>query len=197
MKIVLASSNKNKVREIKQIFSPFKIEIIGMDEVVPNMPEIEETGNTYYENALIKANAVSKYVDLPVMSDDSGLEVSALDNGPGIYSARYAEKLGGYIPVMKQIIEICKEKGDFDAKFICCIVLVNLKEEPLRFDGIVPGKIVTEIHEGNGFGYDPFFISNELEKTFAEYPSEIKNKYSHRAKALEKMINYLREDKDV
>ena len=195
MKIVLASSNKNKVREIKQIFSPFNIEIIGMDEVAPNMPEIEETGNTYYENALIKVKAVSKYTDLPIMSDDSGLEVSALDNGPGIYSARYAEKLGGYIPAMEKIIEICKEKGVFDAKFVCCIVLYNLEKEPLRFDGIVPGKVTTEVHQGNGFGYDPFFISDELEKTFAEYPAEVKNKYSHRAKALEKMINYLKERK--
>ena len=195
MKIVLASSNKNKVREIKQIFSPFNIEIIGMDEVAPNIGDIEENGNTYYENALIKAKAISKYTSLPVMSDDSGLEVSALDNKPGIYSARYAEKLGGYISAMKEIIRICKEKGVFDAKFVCCIVLYNYKDEPLRFDGIVPGKITAEVHEGNGFGYDPFFISNELEKTFAEYPSEIKNKYSHRAKALEKMVNDLKENK--
>ena len=195
MKIVLASSNKNKVREVKQIFSPFAIDIIGMDEVCPNLGDIEETGNTYYENALIKAKAVSKYTELPVMSDDSGLEVSALDNMPGIYSARYAEKLGGYIPAMEKIIEICKEKGDFVAKFVCCIALVNLTPEPLRFDGIVPGKITTEVHQGNGFGYDPFFISDELEKTFAEYPAEVKNKYSHRAKALEKMLNYLKERK--
>ena len=195
MKIVLASSNKNKVREIKQIFSPFDIDIIGMDEVCPDLGDIEENGNTYYENALIKANAVAKYTDLPVMSDDSGLEVSALDNGPGIYSARYAEKLGGYIPAMEKIIEICKEKGDFYAKFVCCIALVNLTKESLRFDGVVPGKITTEVHQGNGFGYDPFFISDELEKTFAEYPSEIKNKHSHRAKALKKMVEYLKGNK--
>ena len=193
MKIVLASSNKNKVREIKQIFSPFNVDIIGMNELDVVIPEIEENGNTYYENALIKAREVAKYTDLPVMSDDSGLEVSALDNGPGIYSARYAEKLGGYNQAMEKIIGICKEKGIFDAKFICCIVLLNYEKEPLRFDGIVPGTITKEIRPGNGFGYDPFFISDELEKAFSEYPSEIKNKYSHRAKALEKMINYLKE----
>ncbi len=194
MKIVLASSNKNKIREIKQIFSPLNIDIIGMNEIA-DVPDIEETGNSYYENALIKVKAVSKYTDLPIMSDDSGLEVKALDNMPGIYSARFAEKEGGYIPAMKKIIEICIEKQEFDAKFICCIVLYNLEKEPLSFMGIVPGKITTEIHEGNGFGYDPFFISDELEKTFAEYPAEVKNKYSHRAKALEKMINYLKERK--
>ena len=159
------------------------------------MLDIEETGNSYYENALIKVKAVSKYTDLPIMSDDSGLEVKALDNMPGIFSARFAEKEGGYIPAMKKIIEICKEKQEFDAKFICCIVLYNLEKEPLSFMGIVPGKITTEVHEGNGFGYDPFFISDELEKTFAEYPAEVKNKYSHRAKALEKMISYLKERK--
>lgn len=194
MKIVLASSNKNKIREIKQIFSPLNIDIIGMNEIA-DIPDIEETGNSYYENALIKVKAVAKYTDLPIMSDDSGLEVKALDNMPGIYSARFAEKEGGYIPAMKKIIEICKKKHEFAAKFICCIVLYNLEKEPLSFMGIVPGKITTEIHEGNGFGYDPFFISDELEKTFAEYPSEIKNQYSHRAKALEKMINYLKERK--
>ena len=194
MKIVLASSNKNKIREIKQIFSPLNIDIIGMDEIA-DIPDIEETGNSYYENALIKVKAVSKYTDLPIMSDDSGLEVKALDNMPGIFSARFAEKEGGYIPAMKKIIEICKEKQEFDAKFICCIVLYNLEKEPLSFMGIVPGKITTEVHEGNGFGYDPFFISDELEKTFAEYPAEVKNKYSHRAKALEKMISYLKERK--
>ena len=194
MIIVLASSNKNKIREIKQIFSPLNIDIIGMNEIA-DIPDIEETGNSYYENALIKVKAVSKYTDLPIMSDDSGLEVKALDNMPGIFSARFAEKEGGYIPAMKKIIEICKEKQEFDAKFICCIVLYNLEKEPLSFMGIVPGKITTEVHEGNGFGYDPFFISDELEKTFAEYPSEVKNKYSHRAKALEKMISYLKERK--
>lgn len=192
MKIVLASSNKNKIREIRQIFAPFNIEIIGMDEVAPDIGEIIENGKSYYENALIKAKAVSKYTSLPVMSDDSGLEVAAIDNGPGIFSARYAEKEGGYIPAMEKIIAICKEKGIFDAKFVCCIVLVNLLDKPLRFDGIVPGKITTKVHQGNGFGYDPFFISNELDKTFAEYPAEIKNQYSHRAKALEKMIEYLK-----
>ncbi len=194
MKIVLASSNKNKIREIKQIFSPLNIDVIGMNEIA-DIPDIEETGNSYYENALIKVKAVSKYTDLPIMSDDSGLEVKALDNMPGIFSARFAEKEGGYIPAMKKIIEICKEKQEFDAKFICCIVLYNLEKEPLSFMGIVPGKITTEVHEGNGFGYDPFFISDELEKTFAEYPAEVKNKYSHRAKALEKMISYLKEKK--
>ena len=194
MKIVLASSNKNKIREIKQIFSPLNIDVIGMDEIA-DIPDIEETGNSYYENALIKVKAASKYTDLPIMSDDSGLEVKALDNMPGIFSARFAEKEGGYIPAMKKIIEICKEKQEFDAKFICCIVLYNLEKEPLSFMGIVPGKITTEIHEGNGFGYDPFFISDELEKTFAEYPEEVKNKYSHRAKVLEKMISYLKERK--
>ena len=194
MKIVLASSNKNKIREIKQIFSPLNIEIIGMNEIA-DIPDIEETGNSYYENALIKVKAVAKYTDLPIMSDDSGLEVKALDNMPGIYSARFAEKEGGYIPAMKKIIEICKEKQEFAAKFICCIVLYNLEKQPLSFMGIVPGKITTEVHEGNGFGYDPFFISDELEKTFAEYPAEIKNQYSHRAKALEKMISYLKERK--
>ena len=194
MKIVLASSNKNKIREIKQIFSPLNIDVIGMDEIA-DIPDIEETGNSYYENALIKVKAASKYTDLPIMSDDSGLEVKALDNMPGIFSARFAEKEGGYIPAMKKIIEICKEKQEFDAKFICCIVLYNLEKEPLSFMGIVPGKITTEIHEGNGFGYDPFFISDELEKTFAEYPEEVKNNYSHRAKALEKMISYLKERK--
>lgn len=194
MKIVLASSNKNKIREIKQIFSPLNIDVIGMNEIA-DIPDIEETGNSYYENALIKVKAVSKYTDLPIMSDDSGLEVKALDNMPGIFSARFAEKEGGYIPAMKKIIEICKEKQEFDAQFICCIVLYNLEKEPLSFMGIVPGKITTEVHEGNGFGYDPFFISDELEKTFAEYPAEVKNKYSHRAKALEKMISYLKERK--
>ena len=193
MKIVLASSNKNKVREIKQIFLPFNIDIIGMDELGVDLPEIEENGNSYYENALIKVKEVAKYTDLPVMSDDSGLEVSALDNGPGIYSARYAEKLGGYIPAMHKIIEICKEKDEFAAKFVCCIVLYQFEKEPLRFDGIVPGKITTEVKQGNGFGYDPFFISDELTKTFAEYPSEVKNQYSHRAKALQKMLSYLKE----
>jgi XTP/dITP diphosphohydrolase len=81
-----------------------------MDEVVPEPLDIEETGKSYYENALIKVKAVSKYTSLPIMSDDSGLEVKALDNMPGIYSARYAEKEGGYIPAMKKIIDICKEK---------------------------------------------------------------------------------------
>ena len=193
MKIVLASSNKNKVREIKQIFSPFNIDIVGMDELGVDIPDIEENGNTYYENALIKVKEVAKYTSLPIMSDDSGLEISALDNGPGIYSARFAQKYGGYIPAMEKIIEICKEKNDFAAKFVCCIVLYQYEKEPLRFDGIVPGKVIPEIKSGNGFGYDPFFISDELGKTFAEYPSEIKNKYSHRAKALEKMLNYLKE----
>lgn len=193
MQIVLASSNQNKVREIKEIFAPYNIQILGITDLDVDIPEIEENGNTYFENALIKANEVAKYTSLPVISDDSGLEVEAFDNGPGIYSARYASNLGGYIPAMKEIIKTCNDKNNYRARFICCIVLVNYLDKPLRFDGLVSGRIIPEIKVGNGFGYDPFFISDELEKTFAEYDPEIKNKYSHRAKALEKLLAYLKE----
>ncbi len=195
MKIVIASNNKHKIYEMNLILSPYNIEVIAMDNVVPKHIDIDENGSTYYENSLIKAKTVAQYTSLPVLADDSGIEVEALNNGPGLFSARYAEKLGGYQQAMKAIINECEKKNNYNATFICDIVLVNVKDKPLLFEGIVPGKIINKLRGNNGFGYDPVFISNELNDTFANLDESYKLTYSHRAKALQKMVNYLKDNK--
>lgn len=190
--ILVASSNKNKVREIREILSPHKIVVYGVNDL--NLPEIdvEETGDTYAANALLKAEAYAKLVSMPVIADDSGVEVEAIDNKPGLESARFAKKLGGYDKAMEYIIKATKEKNNNKAKFICYIAAMNIDTKPLLFEGIVPGIILTQKEGENGFGYDPIFKSNECEIPFGKLSANEKNLYSHRAKALKKLITYLK-----
>ena len=189
--IILATNNKHKLKEVREILSPHKIVVYGLSDLNIKLPEVEENGKTYYENALIKAKAVQAFTTMPIIADDSGLEITALNNEPGLHSARYAESLGGHDNAIKEILKRLEGKEDRSARFVCDIVLLNTDEEPLLFEGIAKGKIAEQKMGEGGFGYDPVFISDETGECFA-LMQENKNTVSHRAKALKKLLTYLK-----
>lgn len=189
--LLVATNNGHKLQEIRKILSQHKITVYGMKDLNIDIGEVEETGSTYYENALIKANALKEKTTMPIIADDSGLEILALNNMPGLHSARFAEECGGHANAINKILIDLKNK-DRSARFICDIVLVNVEDKPLLFEGIVPGRI-GESPEGDcGFGYDPIFICDELNKSYALLSEEEKNRVSHRGKALKKLLTYLK-----
>jgi XTP/dITP diphosphohydrolase len=189
--IILATNNKHKLKEVREILSPHKIVVYGLSDLNIKLPEVEENGKTYYENALIKAKAVQAFTTMPIIADDSGLEITALNNEPGLHSARYAESLGGHDNAIKEILKRLEGKEDRSARFVCDIVLLNTDEKPLLFEGIAKGKIAEQKMGEGGFGYDPVFISDETGECFA-LMQENKNTVSHRAKALKKLLTYLK-----
>lgn len=189
--IVLATNNPHKLQEYREILAPMGYVIYGTKDlnIDCDPPEI---GNTYEENAYIKAKALRNLVPYTVISDDSGLEIEALDNFPGIHSARFASQFKNYKEAMEEILKRMKDEENRNAAFHCTICLLENKDsKPLFFTGICPGKILDHIEGEHGFGYDPIFFSNEANMPFGLASEEIKNKYSHRKKALEKLALYL------
>ena len=189
--IILATNNQHKLKEVREILSPHNVIVYGLKDLNIKLPEVEENGKTYAENALIKAKAVQQFTTMPIISDDSGLEITALNNEPGLHSARYAASLGGHDNAIKEILKRLEEKEDRSARFVCDIVLLNAEKEPRIFEGIAEGRIAKEKMGEGGFGYDPIFISNETNECFA-LMKENKNTVSHRAKALNKLLIYLK-----
>ena len=190
--IVLATNNKHKLQEVREILSPCGIVVYSPRDLNMDVPEPIENGKTYYENALIKAKNLAKYTIFPVIADDSGLEVEAMDDKPGIYSARFATECGGHDKAIQTILDNLKDKDNRKARFICDIVLVNVEDKPLLFEGIVEGEIADQTYGEKGFGYDPVFICKEANKCYGLMQNTEKNIYSHRAKALKKLVTYLR-----
>ena len=189
--IILATNNKHKLKEVREILTPHKIIVYGLSDLASKLEDVEENGKTYAENALIKARAVQKITTMPVIADDSGLEITALNNEPGMRSARYATSLGGHDNAIKEILKRLEDKEDRSARFVCDIALLNVEDKPLVFEGIAEGTIAKEKQGEGGFGYDPIFISKETGTCFALMGEE-KNTVSHRAKALLKLVTYLK-----
>jgi XTP/dITP diphosphohydrolase len=190
--IILATRNVGKVKEIIEIFRglPFKFKSL-FD--FPNIPEVVEDGDTLQLNALKKAREIFNRTNLLTISDDSGLEVTALDNRPGVYSARYAGEEVSYEDNNKKLLKEL-ENVPYDlrtARFRCVAALVN-KETEYLVEGVCSGKIAHQPQGANGFGYDPLFIPDGYEKTFAELSNDIKNQISHRAKAFHRMKEVLK-----
>ena len=189
--MILATNNKHKLLEVREILSPHKIIVYGLGDLASKLEDVEENGKNYAENALIKAKAVQKLTSMPIIADDSGLEIKALNNEPGLHSARYASSLGGHDNAIKEILKRLENAKDRSARFVCDIVLLNTDKNPLIFEGIAEGTIANEKMGEGGFGYDPIFISKETGQCFALMHEE-KNTVSHRAKALMKMLTYLK-----
>lgn len=195
MKVVFASHNAGKTRELNALLKNFAIELIPQTDL--GVSEIEETGLSFVENALLKARHASKMTSLPAMADDSGLAVSALQGAPGIYSARYAGTPTNAENNIKKLLhemeKIPNEKRQ--ASFHCLLVFMLHAEDPtpLICDGIWHGMILREPRGTEGFGYDPVFYLPDLQKTSAELPLETKNKLSHRGQALQTLIKMLPE----
>lgn len=185
MKVILASKNPHKLTELSAILSQHGFEIALESEYGLDI-DVDETGSTFEENSLLKAEAVMKASGLPVLADDSGLMVDALDGAPGVYSARYGHKSSDgertefLLENMKDVPD-----GKRTAKFVCVITCLWPDGRKIVARGECPGVITHEVHGENGFGYDPVFYLPELGMTYAELPSEQKNAISHRARALQ------------
>ncbi|HHT67255.1 MAG TPA: RdgB/HAM1 family non-canonical purine NTP pyrophosphatase [Erysipelotrichaceae bacterium] len=190
--IVLATNNKHKLQEVREILSPHKIIVYGLSDLNVKIKDVEENNSTYVENALAKAKAIQKITNMPIIADDSGLEISSLNHEPGVYSARYASSLGGHDQAIKEILKRLENTKNRSARFVCQIVLLNTEDKPLIFEGIAKGYIAEKIMGENGFGYDPIFIEEETNQCFGLMDKKEKNAVSHRARALKKLITYLR-----
>lgn len=192
--ILIASKNSGKINEYKAMLEPLGIQIKSLLDF-PDIPDIEETGATFLENAKIKAEKVATVFDLPCLADDSGLEVLTLNGAPGVYSQRYSKE---GIPKTNnaKLIRELQGKTDRRARFVCVIVFFSPKNGYQSFEGTVEGEIIDQPRGTRGFGYDPHFYLKELNQTFAELSLETKNQLSHRGKALRKLIEWLKENED-
>ena len=182
MELVLATRNPHKTREFRELIGTG----FGIKDLVSS-PEImmpEETGGTFEENAILKATTISNRLGDLVIADDSGLEVDALHGAPGIYSARYAGEKAGDIANVDKLLRKLRSAGNRSARFRCAIALARAGEILQTFEGVVDGEIVERPRGSNGFGYDPVFRPDGFAETFAEMAAPLKNKISHRGKAV-------------
>lgn len=187
MKLVFASNNKNKIQEI-QALVPNTIQIVSLEEI-GCFEDIPETADTIEGNAILKANYVTEKYGYDCFADDTGLEVEALNGAPGVYSARYAGEQKDANDNMDKLLFELKDKTNRKANFKTLIAL-NLKGKQNIFTGIIHGKIIEEKIGTNGFGYDPIFVADGYEKTFAELSMEEKSNISHRGIAVKQLIEY-------
>ncbi len=184
MKLLVATRNKHKLDEIRQIFALPGLELLSADEV-PGLPEdVVEDADTFEGNALKKARELCAASGLWTLADDSGLEVTALDNAPGVYSARYAGEPCSYPANNAKLLRELAGVADRRARFRCAIALCAPDGREWTVDGSCPGRIVREARGANGFGYDPLFVPDGFEHTFAELDGATKNRISHRGHAL-------------
>lgn len=189
-KLVVASHNPGKVREIYDLLAPLGIETKGAAEL--GLIEPEETGTTFAANAELKARAAADVSGLPALADDSGLAVTALDGAPGIYSARWAGPNKGFAFAMARVENELKRKGtkDLSAKFVCALALAEPNGGCDVFEGEVQGRLVFPGRGTRGFGYDPIFIAEGMDKTFGEIEPDVKHGMSHRARAFAKLLEH-------
>jgi XTP/dITP diphosphohydrolase len=191
MKLVFASNNKNKIQEI-QALVPNTIQIVGLEEI-GCFEDIPETADTIEGNAILKADYVTKKYGYDCFADDTGLEVEALNGAPGVYSARYAGEQKDANDNMDKLLFELKDKTNRRANFKTVIAL-NLNGKQNLFTGIINGKIIEEKIGTNGFGYDPIFVADRYEKTFAELTMEEKSTISHRGIAVKQLIEELKKN---
>jgi XTP/dITP diphosphohydrolase len=157
----------------------------------PDFPEIEETGTTFLENARLKAEGISRHIEGWVLSDDSGLEVDALGGAPGVWSSSYGGEEGNHAKNNARLLSEMVGKADRHARFRCTMVLARGGVEQAAFNGTVEGRLEESLHGAGGFGYDPLFVPEGHEQTFAELGDEVKNTLSHRARALQQVVAFL------
>lgn len=193
--IILATNNKSKVKEISEMMSGSDITFVSLADAGINV-EVEETGTTFEENALLKAREICKLSGKPTISDDSGLEIDALDGAPGIYSSRFMGEDTSYDIKNNALIEKLENVADPDrtARFRCCMALVLPDGREFVTEGAMEGIIAREPKGINGFGYDPILFIPEYNRTSAELSSEEKNNISHRGEALRKMFEVIKKE---
>lgn len=192
MKIVAATHNKGKIKEIQKILASLGVEVITQTEMGITI-EPEENGSTFADNALIKARAVKEICDCAVIADDSGLCVDALGGAPGVYSARYAGEGASDSDKIKKLLSELSGISNRTAKFKSAIAFILPDGEEIVTHGEVAGRITDKPYGEGGFGYDPVFFSDELGKTFGEASSDEKNRISHRSRGLKALFEVLSE----
>lgn len=195
MKVVLASKNPHKLVEISKITEQFDMELVMESDVGVDI-DVEETGTTFEENSLLKAEAVMKATGLPALADDSGIAVDALNGAPGIYSARYGfdeslDDWGRLLLLLKNMEQV--PDGNRQAQFVCVITLVTPEGKVIQARGEAHGELLRQAVGQGGFGYDPIFYYPPLKKSFAQLLPEEKNQVSHRAQALKLFYEKLKE----
>lgn len=181
--LVVASNNEGKLREIKEILSDLNLDLKSLKDY-PEIPEIIEDGKTFEENALKKAREAFSILQAPVLSDDSGLEVYSLNMQPGVYSARFAGEPKDYQRNNQKLLKLLENyhSDERKARFRCVVVFKTFETEHV-VEGFCDGRIITELRGSGGFGYDPLFIPDGYQQTFAELSQEVKNSISHRGRA--------------
>ena len=191
-RLIAATKNKGKLKEIAQLLARLPYEIVSMEQI-GIMDDIEENGSTFEENAMIKAETIWKATGEAVIADDSGLEVDYLDGAPGIYSARYAGEGAAVEERNRKLLNALKDvpADKRSARFVCAIAVILADGVRLAVRGACEGYIATEPAGGNGFGYDPLFYVPEFGLTIAQMDSDIKNSISHRGNALRKVAEEL------
>ena len=188
--LIFASHNLGKIAEIKEILAPYGIQILSARDL--NLPDVEETGKTFEENAYIKAAAAAKAQNIPCIADDSGLCVDAIGGKPGVYTARYAPNRDFNLGMDKLLKELDDTNSKNRAAHFSCVIVLALPDGSYKsFEGRVDGNIATRKIGTAGFGYDPIFIPTGFSRSFAEFTSEEKNKISHRGRALQKFVAYI------
>lgn len=189
-RIIFATKNEGKRREVSSIFESTQIELFSLNDL-DNIPEIEETGNTFEENALIKAHKVFEKFGMPVVADDSGLVAEQLNGNPGVLSARYAGKSATDEENNNKLLNQLKYFPEpHPAKFVCVAVYYDGRKF-FKAQGEVIGRIIKEPRGANGFGYDPLFVPEGFNKTMGELPLDRKNEISHRSKAFKALKKFL------
>lgn len=186
--IIIATKNAGKAKDFKTLLEPKGFTIKTLLDY-PEIPEVEETGFTFEENARLKAETISSLLNAPVLADDSGIMIDALDGQPGVFSARFAGEPKSDAANNAKVLAMLGEMGESNrqAHFHCTLVLAHPEKESLVVDGTITGQIANIPKGENGFGYDPLFFLPELGKTFAELSDQEKNTISHRARALMKL----------
>ena len=195
MEILIATKNRGKIRELSELLANFPVKLRGLDEF-PSIGDVAETGATFTENAILKAKSYAAQTGIYALADDSGLEISALDGAPGVFSARYAgERASNEEKIYKLLSEINKTgTKDRSARFVCVMAFADQTGEIICVEkGICRGRIAEKPSGAGGFGYDPIFIPEGFEQTFGELPAVEKQKISHRAFAADKIIRFLRD----
>lgn len=190
-RLVLASGNKDKIKELRETLKPLGIELLSTYDY-PELEEVVEDQETLEGNALKKARHTARHTNLPSVSDDTGLEVDALDGAPGVYSARYAGEEATYRDNLQKLLNELESVPEENrtARFRTVVAFVDGDQEK-SFEGVCEGTILTEPKGEGGFGYDPVFRPQNHKQTFAELSPEAKNKISHRGKAIEKFVKWI------
>lgn len=191
--ILIATKNLGKFGEMQKLLRGLPFHLRSLNEF-PDVFEVEETGATFEENAILKAREYARQTKISALADDSGLEIAALGNAPGVFSARYAGNNSTDAEKISKLLKELEDKSDRRARFVCVMALADETGKIIySAEGICNGKIALSASGINGFGYDPIFIPEGFDKTFGELPSNIKQKISHRAQAIKQIIRFFQD----